>query len=58
MRKIDGSCFSWMVRTVLELEIVRRARVGREHFKKGKGTMPLTQEWNTKPGWGNERSGG
>ena len=27
---------------------------GREPFKKGKGTMPLTQEWNTKPGRGNE----
>ena len=54
MRKINGSYFSWMVRAVLELEIVRRACGGREPFEKGKGTMPLTQEWNTKPGWGNE----
>ena len=58
MCKIDGSCLSWLVRTVLDLEIVRQVRVGREHSKKGKDTMPLTQEWNTKPGQGNERSGG
>ena len=36
MHKIDGSCFSWMVRMSWGLEIVRRVRLSWERFRKAK----------------------